>query len=136
MSRSASLRLSRSYTLFDRLFILWDRMAELFRADRLSPKKSVKLSLEHIEERLVPDARPLPVPVIYVGDAGGNSVNSYFAETGGLNFDETVFAPAVTGGGRVAVGDFTNDGFPDVVAAAGPGGGPAIKILDGKTGEQ
>jgi hypothetical protein len=36
----------------------------------------------------------------------------------------------------VAAADFTRDGYPDLVVAAGPGGGPRIRILDGKTGEQ
>ena len=41
--------------------------------------------------------------------------------------------PGFTGEIHVTSGDFNNDGFADVVAAAGPGGGPAIAIIDSQT---
>ncbi len=41
--------------------------------------------------------------------------------------------PAFRGGARVAVGDVNGDGTPDLVVAAGAGGGPRISILDGKS---
>ena len=37
------------------------------------------------------------------------------------------------GGARVAVGDLNRDGTPDLVVAAGTGGGPRVAIYDGKT---
>ena len=37
------------------------------------------------------------------------------------------------GGVTVAVGEFTGDKFADVVAGTGPGGGPRVRIFDGKT---
>jgi hypothetical protein len=57
---------------------------------------------------------------VKVFDAGGKQVASFFA-----------FDPAFPGGIRVAVGDVNGDGVPDLIVAAGPGGGAHVKIIDG-----
>jgi len=41
--------------------------------------------------------------------------------------------PAFRGGARAAVGDINGDGTPDLVVAAGFGGGPRVSIIDGKS---
>ena len=43
----------------------------------------------------------------------------------------TFFAydPRFTGGVRVAIGDVDNDGIPEIITAAGPGGSPHIKVF-------
>lgn len=43
------------------------------------------------------------------------------------------FEATFLGGARVAMGDVTGDGTPDLVVAAGTGGGPRLSIFDGRT---
>lgn len=46
------------------------------------------------------------------------------------------YGESFAGGIRVATGDVTGDGIPDVVTAAGPGGGPHVKVFDGASGTE
>jgi len=46
------------------------------------------------------------------------------------------FPQKTKGGVRVAVGDVTGDGVPEVVAATGKGASPEIRVFDGVTGAQ
>ncbi|MBY0513648.1 MAG: VCBS repeat-containing protein, partial [Gemmataceae bacterium] len=50
-------------------------------------------------------------------------------------FNIQAYAPTDTGGVRVAVGDADGDGTPDIVTAAGPGGGPSVEAFNGPTGD-
>ncbi|MFL5342854.1 MAG: FG-GAP-like repeat-containing protein, partial [Gemmataceae bacterium] len=68
------------------------------------------------------------------GPGGGPHVKVYDAATGQLKFSFFAFDPNFTGGVRVAVGDVNGDGVDDIVCAAGPGGGPAVKVFDGTDG--
>jgi lysophospholipase L1-like esterase len=75
-------------------------------------------------------------PVLVVGaDAGDYPYVSVFdATSGGLLSRFLAFDPGFTGGVRVATADVNGDGYTDVIAAAGPGGGPAVKVFSGKDG--
>ena len=91
-----------------------------------------------MEDRLTPDGRPLPVPFIFVGAGSGAPpmARAYLAETGELAFEKQPFESTFTGGVRVAAGDIDHDGYPDLIAAAGPGAGPRVVTYSGRTGEQ
>jgi hypothetical protein len=65
-------------------------------------------------------------PVVTVTDPATGVVRNRFP----------AFDASFTGGVRVAVADLNGDGVPDLVVGAGPGGGPAVKGIDGRTGEE
>jgi hypothetical protein len=72
-------------------------------------------------------------PVIVTGpEAGGNpEVRVFDAATGALLASFFAFDPGFLGGARVGSVDANGDGIPDVVVAAGPGGGSHVRVFDG-----
>jgi hypothetical protein len=89
------------------------------------------LRVEGLEDRSAPATAVLAVGA----DAGGGPrVTVLDPATGAALQSFFAYDPAFTGGVRVAVGDLSGDGNPDVVTAPGPGTGPDVKVFDGKTG--
>jgi uncharacterized protein GlcG (DUF336 family) len=73
--------------------------------------------------------------IVTAADSGGGPhVRVLNTSDGSQRFSFFAFDPAFRGGVRVAAGDVTGDGVPDIVAAAGPGGGPHVRVFDGATG--
>lgn len=73
----------------------------------------------------------------YATGAGAGSqprVRVYEATTGLLKYDFLAYESTFTGGVRVATGDLTGDGIDDIATAPARGGGPRVKVFDGKTG--
>ena len=136
MNRPAPARIPSAFTRFPRLLALREHFANLLRTRRAGPC-TVKLGVEAMEERLVPDGRPLPYPVIFTGSGAGDTaiVKAFDADTGNLRWAETVYG-TFTGGVRVGTADFTGDGIPDVVVAPAAGYEPLVQILDGITGDE
>jgi hypothetical protein len=64
------------------------------------------------------------------GPGGPPTVKVYRAD-GTLAISFNAYDPSCTGGVRVAVAEVTGDTVPDVITAAGPGGGPHVKVFDG-----
>lgn len=76
---------------------------------------------------------PLVTGTTYQTSVGSSTVNLYNPSTGQPTGTAVPF-PGFNGSIQVASGDFNNDGVADIIAGAGPGGGPAIAVLDSQTG--
>ncbi len=113
----------------ERYFRVWTQ-----RKSRPGPyrKPTVRLGLEGLEDR-----RLLSASIIATGSDSGSSplVTVYNAATGAQEFSFMAYDSSFTGGVRVAVGDVTGNGTPDIITAPGPGGGSDIKVFDGTTGQ-
>jgi hypothetical protein len=93
-------------------------------------------SVERLADRLTPDATAgwmSDWAVVLAGEDGGVPDLTLFDRSGNTH-TLTAFDPAFRGGVRYASGDVTGDGADDLVVAAGPGGGPHVKVFDGQTG--
>lgn len=67
------------------------------------------------------------------GGGGGPRIKVVDGSTGEVIADIMVYEETFRGGVDVAVGDVNNDGFEDVMTGTGKGGGPRIRVLDGKS---
>ncbi len=93
-----------------------------------------RLHLERLDDRRTPAAWPTDIRAVVAADAGQLPVLHLF-DAAGTDTPLTAFDPAFRGGVRYATGDVTGDGRDDLVVAAGPGGGPHVKVYDGATGD-
>ena len=88
------------------------------------------LSVESLESR--------DVPANFVASGSDPGVPAVArlidADTNTELFSVTPWA-GFTGGVKVAVGDVNGDRTPDLITAAGAGGGPAVRVFDGTTGQ-
>lgn len=75
--------------------------------------------------------------IVVTPDQGGGARVRVFAVANGAAAVKADFFgiddPSFRGGARPAAGDVTGDGVPDLVVAAGFGGGPRVSVLDGRT---
>ena len=65
------------------------------------------------------------------GFGGGPAIAILDSQTGKVMESFFAFDPAFTGGVFVAVQDTNGDGILDIIASAGPGGGPEVRIFNG-----
>jgi hypothetical protein len=67
-------------------------------------------------------------------DAGVPGTAALHNPDGTTRFTVRPLGDGFTGGVRVATGDVTGDGVPDLIAAAGPGGRPVVQVYSGSDG--
>ena len=87
-------------------------------------------SLDQLEARDTPTASGLFA--VGAGPGGVPRLQVYDVTTGVKVADFLAYEPTFTGGVTAAVGDVTNDGFPDIIVGAGNGGGPRVRVFDGR----
>lgn len=66
-------------------------------------------------------------------DAGGGPNVQVFRRDGSVRDSFYAYSKNFTGGVRVAMADVNGDGVPDIITVPGPGGGPNVRVFDGKT---
>jgi hypothetical protein len=76
---------------------------------------------------------PAAITVTGTDAGGGPHVRVFDASNGALVYEFFAYDSAFRGGVRVALGDVTGDGVPDIITAPGVGGGPDIRVWDGVT---
>ena len=69
--------------------------------------------------------------IVGAGNGGGPRILIFDGQTRGILADLFVYEQSFRGGVRVSAGDFNGDGVPDLITAAGEGGGPRIRVIDG-----
>src|SRR4051812_890283 len=95
-------------------------------------KSSLRPSVERLEDRTTPAGSNL---IGFGADAGGLPyVRLFDPQTDSQVRAFLAYDPSFKGGVHVALGDVNGDGIPDVVTGAGAGGGPHVRLFDGRTG--
>ena len=75
-----------------------------------------------------------PTTVAVGEDSGQHPLVKVFDSQGNYRMTILAYSYSFLGGVRVAVGDVNGDGIPDIITAPGPGGGPDIRVFDGRNG--
>lgn len=75
----------------------------------------------------------IPEIIVSPGSGGGPVIQEMDMETGAVLSSFLAYDSSFTGGVFVALQDMNQDGNPDFITSAGPGGGPHIKVFDGVT---
>ena len=96
-----------------------------------------KLQCEFLEAREVPAAFPIAADAVAISpDDGGIPIVHLASAKSGTELGQVqAYEDSFRGGVHAALGDITGDGVPDLVVSPGRGGGPRIRIIDGKSGQ-
>ena len=109
------------------------------RSSRPKTKSHIRTTLDCYEDRITPVAGFSSVPanaVVIAPDDGGIPLVRVVDPTTGKGVASiTAYEDAFRGGVHAALGDVTGDGVRDIVLSPGKGGGPRVRIIDGKSGD-
>lgn len=95
--------------------------------------------LNHEDRGMMTLVNTLPNVPVYsagAGAGGGPAVNVYSSLNNQAVASFFAFEPEFSGGVDTAMADVNNDGFSDLIAGAGPGGGPRVRVFDGASNYQ
>src|SRR4051812_34408429 len=92
-------------------------------------RSSWKPTVELLEDRLAP-AGGILVAGAAVGDLP--MVKVLDQQTGAVQFSFMAYDQSFRGGVSTATGDVNGDGVTDIITGAGVGGGPHVKVFNGK----
>lgn len=101
----------------------------------MARQKPSSLSVTQLEDRLTPATTNSPFIASGSG-AGSRPLVQLYRADGSIRAQFMAYDAAFTGGVSVAMADVNNDGVMDVITAAGAGGGPHVKVFDGKSVEK
>lgn len=96
----------------------------------MSDSLTVRLRSEELENREVPSAAS--IFAVGGGSGGPPRLQVYNVTTGAKVADFLAFENSFTGGVNAAVGDVNGDNVADLIIGAGVGGGPRVRVLDGR----
>ena len=78
----------------------------------------------------------VPDIVTAAGAGGAPHVKVFSGRVGETLRSFFAYETAFTGGAPVAARDVDGDGFAEVITGTGPGGGPHVKVFDGRSGSE
>lgn len=90
----------------------------------------MKLKVEALEGRETPSAAALYA--VGAGPGGTPRVQVYDLNTGALLGDFQAFENTFSGGVTTAIGDVNADSIADVIVGPSTGGGPRVRVIDGR----